>query len=446
MRFPKVLIFGQPFNRNTGGGITLSNLFQGWDKDCIAVIGTGHMLRNLNTEICDCYYQIGSDENKWVFPLNQFQKKFTSGVINIDKNYLKTQTVQQGPNIYQKPNFRQKLVDYLMYPLLKYFGIFHSLSSIQLTRKLCRWLEDYNPDILYVQVQARDEVLFVKKLHSFLKKPMVVHMMDDWPSYISSTGLFKHYWQKKIDREFRILINQADLLMSISDEMAKEYKSRYGKNFITFHNPVDIVFWKQSQRTNYNLEISPIVLYAGRMGVGIESSLKLISEAILKVNKELNISIKFVLQTQEKLSWFDKYNCVKHDSFVEYNDLPKRFSEADFLILPYDFLQKSIRYIKYSMPTKVSEYMVSGTPIIVFAPEETAMVKYAQEFEWAKVITENDIDILSRGIKQLVENKEAREQIAQNAINIAEKNHNAIHVTNQFKSLIYSLVVDEYVD
>ena len=33
MNFPKVLILNQPFNNVSGGGITLSNLFKGWEKD-----------------------------------------------------------------------------------------------------------------------------------------------------------------------------------------------------------------------------------------------------------------------------------------------------------------------------------------------------------------------------------------------------------------------------
>src|SRR5690606_14328194 len=95
---------------------------------------------------------------------------------------------------YQKPNVRQKIVDYILYPSLKYFGIFHTISSIKLTKEFCQWLKEYNPEILYVQVQARDEILFVQKMHSFLKIPMIIHIMDDWPSFISSTGLFKNYW------------------------------------------------------------------------------------------------------------------------------------------------------------------------------------------------------------------------------------------------------------
>ena len=129
-----------------------------------------------------------------------------------------------------------------------------------------------------------------------------------------------------------------------------------------------------------------------------------------------------------------------YNSFVSYNDLPKVFSEADFLLLPYDFSEISIKYIKYSMPTKAPEYMVSGTPIIIFAPEVTAVAKYAMEYNWAKVITDDDVSEISGAIKQLIQNKDLREQIAQNAIAIAEKNHNSVTVTNQFKKAILSIV------
>jgi len=70
----------------------------------------------------------------------------------------------------------------------------------------------------------------------------------------------------------------------------------------------------------------------------------------------------------------------------------------------------------------------------------TAIVKYAKKYKWAKVITENNISVISGAIKQLIENKEMRRQIAQNAIKTAEKNHNSIDVTNQFRKVILSII------
>ena len=97
------------------------------------------------------------------------------------------------------------------------------------------------------------------------------------------------------------------------------------------------------------------------------------------------------------------------------------------------------------MPTKAPEYMITGTPILIFAPAETAVVKYAKKYEWAKVITENKIEDVTAAIKQLIENKDLREQYAKNAIKIAEKNHNSINVTNLFKTEICSLKINRSV-
>ena len=153
------------------------------------------------------------------------------------------------------------------------------------------------------------------------------------------------------------------------------------------------------------------------------------------------MSAKFVLQTQpgEKPGWLADYKCVQHQSFVPYEDLPKVLSSADFMVLPYDFAEEPLKYIRLSMPTKASEYMISGTPIIVFAPEETAIVKYAQKFGWAKVIVENEVEVVAKAVKQLFQNKDERRRIAQNAIQVAEKNHDSRKISRSFQDAICSL-------
>lgn len=435
MSLPKVLILNQPFNNDTGGGITLTNLFGGWDRDKLAVACSGHFLKNnIDTEVCNTYYQLGNKELKWLFPFNYIQGKYSSGLLKFNEKRIQNMTIP-------KSKLRVKIIMNFFYPFLEYIGLFNFIYRTRLSKEFSGWLNDFKPDVIYAQAASRDQVLFCLSVHTFLKKPLVFHQMDDWPSIINK-GIFKRFWQKKIDREFRILLDRANVLMSISDFMAYEYKRRYGKTFITFHNPINIKFWEKHQRTDYELSDNPTILYAGRIGLGIETSLELIAQAIQHVNKELKISIKFLLQTHEKPLWVNNYINVIHKSFASYNDLPKIFSESDFLLLPYDFSLKSIQFIKYSMPTKAPEYMVSGTPIIIFAPEVTAIVKYAKKYSWAKVITENNFIEICVVIKQLIESKRLRKEIAQNAINVAQKNHNAINVTDHFKEIILSLIVD----
>jgi glycosyltransferase involved in cell wall biosynthesis len=224
--------------------------------------------------------------------------------------------------------------------------------------------------------------------------------------------------------------------------MAVEYKRRYGYYFQTFHNPIDLEFWKKSQRKNYELGKSPTILYAGRVGLGIQNSLEMMAKAVTSLNKELNSSIKFVLQVNEKPEWMGKYSCVQHRGFVPYEDLPIKFAEADLLFLPYDFSGSSIKFIKYSMPTKASEYMVSGTPIMVFAPSETAIVNYAAKYNWAKVITEDSMEALKTALRSMILDQEERKKIAQSAIQLAENKHDAVKVRRDFKKALVSVMED----
>ena len=434
MPLPKVLIVGQSFNNDTGGGITLTNLFSGWPKDKLAVACSGYLLLdNIDTEICDTYYQLGYKEKKWKFPFNLFKRKYPSGLAKLEGKRIQNLTI---PN----SKFRVKFLTEYINPFLDYLGFTHFIYRTGLSKEFKAWLDEYNPDVVYAQTSSLDGILFCTLVQSYLNKPYAFHMMDDWPSTIAENGLFHTYWQKVIDKRFRMLLSKTDLLLTISDEMTREYKRRYNKDSCAFHNPIDMEFWKQYQRKDYELGSPITILYAGRTGLGIQDSLITIATGISQVNRKLQLDIRFILQTAEYPEWARDFDCVEHRRFVPYEELPKRFSEADFLILPYDFSAHAIKFIRYSMPTKASEYMMSGTPVIVFAPEVTALAKYAKEHGWATVVTTNNVDVLISVLSNLVSHKEEREQIAHKAISLAELRHDSEIVTKEFRNVICSLV------
>lgn len=436
MSLPKVLIINQPFNKNTGGGITLSNLFCNWGRKNLAVACSGYLLTDkMDPTICNNYYQLGSKERKWIFPLNLFRRKYYSGPVNIDDRANTKQKV-----VVERSKFRVKLIlDYIV-PIFDYIGVSHFQAKTKLSSSFCKWLDAIDPDVYYMQAASREGILFCNEVIKYKKRPVVFHMMDDWPSLIGVKGPMKHYWDRKIDKEFRHLLNKADLLMGISDYMCEEYKNRYGKNFVTFHNPINLNFWKKAQRNNYQLTNIPTLLYAGRIGLGIDKSLENIAEAIESVNKILQSNIKFIIQTENAPNWIKNFKNVHHQKFVAYEDLPRVFAQADILVLPYDFSPESQSYIKYSMPTKAPEYMASGTPIIIFAPEDTALVQYAEKYHWAAVVTENSVPVLIEKLKKLFFDRSLREQIATTAKNIAETRHDSVQVAREFEQLIFTTV------
>lgn len=80
--------------------------------------------------------------------------------------------------------------------------------------------------------------------------------------------------------------------------------------------------------------------------------------------------------------------------------------------------------------------MASGTPIIIYAPQDTALVKYAEKYNWAAVVTENSVAVLTEKLKNLFLDRSLRKQIAKAAKNIAETRHDSNLVAREFEQMI----------
>lgn len=439
MQYPRVLIFGQPFNDFSGGGITLTNLFKGWPKSKIAVTFIGHGLFNVTTDVCDTYYQLGRYEHKWIFPFNLIQRKFESGVRVYNQN------VPKIPVNFFQTGLRYKIVNNLFYPFLKWIGLFHAISKISLSEYFKKWLQEFSPDILYIQASTRETVLFASDLCDYLKKPAVIHVMDDWPSTISSTGIFRNYWKRKIDKEYRKLLDKVSLYLSISEAMSEEYLARYGKTFIPFHNPIETSRWMPFSKKEFAIDHGKVkILYSGRLGDnGIANSLLEVASVLDRIN-DTNLSIELHIQTPTKseqiLDMLNRYKCVVLDPFVDYEQVPQVFSNADILLIANDFNDKAIKYLKLSMPTKASEYMISGTPILVYASEKTALVKFFQKHKCGHCVTVRDARKIEESIRMLINDYDYRKTLSEAAVNLALMRFDANNVRSEFQELISKTV------
>jgi glycosyltransferase involved in cell wall biosynthesis len=299
-----------------------------------------------------------------------------------------------------------------------------------------KWVNEFSPDLIYSQLSSLELIQFVSSLKEYLKKPIVIHLMEDWPSTISNKqiGFFRLFWRNFIDKELRKIFNESDVLLSISEAMSEEYLMRYGKIFLPFHNPINVKDWTASIKKDYSRKDTFIVLYAGRIGTGLQNCLLSFAYAVKnQVNK--GRKIEFHIQSGSDhpvLKELDKIECVKFRNQVPYEQLPNVFSSSDLLLLPNDFDEK----FKYSMPTKASEYMVSGTPILVFSSSETAVTKHTLKYGWAYVVSENSIEKLEKAINELYEDEELRKETGCRAKEFAIKNYESEQIRENFKNSI----------
>jgi glycosyltransferase involved in cell wall biosynthesis len=432
--YPKVLIIGETFRSNGGGGITLINLFKEWPSDKLAIVTD--RINETSPDSNAKFYQLGNLEKKLTFPFNLFKKVDISGEVELNSSNVVT--------IENNLKFKQLIKTFLrkIYNnILQFVGIYYFVNKISLSEKLIKWIEVFSPDIVYVQPFRYEDMEFANLLKDVTKLPMAIHVMDDSVSFLNKPNLFYFYWGKKIENSFRILVQSSIVHLSISQSMSDEYLKRYNKIFLPFRNPIEIDIWLPFTKTNWDIKEKIKIIYTGRLAVPNINSLYIFCKVVDRLNN-LGHQIEFDIYPIDKnLKFSHKIKLLKGISIntaVPYRNIPELLSRYDITFLPIDFTRNGIKYAQFSISTKTSEYMISGVPILLFAPDNVALTYYAKKNNCMFSVSENSIVKLSETIIYMINNQKIREEIAQKAIETAKNDSSVKIVRNDFYNVLKS--------
>src|SRR5664279_5349696 len=108
MDYLRVIILGETFRLNGGGGITMTNLFRDWPASKIGVITDGIIETNPLTEYS--YYQLGDEEIKFPFPFNFAQNHIQSGQYSFNSTSISSESGEPKEGIVS--NIKKKVRPY----------------------------------------------------------------------------------------------------------------------------------------------------------------------------------------------------------------------------------------------------------------------------------------------------------------------------------------------
>ena len=194
MNYPRILIFGETFRLNGGGGITLTNLFRNWPSENIGVVTD--QIAETNPETNYVYYQLGCEEIQFPFPFNFAQTYFQSGPYNF---YSEKKLIDS--NVY-----KQNIVSKIKKNIRPYFDIFLNRTgllslfyTINISDPLKKWILDFNPDIIYIQpfhhrIMRLGNMLYKKVLESYrCTMNMPVRCSLPWQGCFLNSNLYWHH-------------------------------------------------------------------------------------------------------------------------------------------------------------------------------------------------------------------------------------------------------------
>ncbi len=410
--FPKVLVVCPvPLNGQTGGGIAMSGFLKGWPKDRIAQIYTYDSMTP-DYSICWDYHR-----GPAVTTMRFSKKLLFPPIEDLDTAFralrASRSAFQDGPN-----------------PELD---------------AMVEFAQDFDPDVIYCQPLhfPRYYWWLPRYLGAVLDRPIVTHVMDDWPTMIANRDRDegREHWVEKLNACLNDLFQNSAMNLGISDAMDRGFQERYGKSFEVLQNAIEIDEWTQVHK-NYDATNGMFkIMYIGKILPYMQhQSLQDIGKVASRLTVE-GTPIDFTIHGPEHLN--DKYGqevfsqpSVHYGGFLPRESFGQSLADADLLVVPVNFDEESLAYVKYSMPAKVPEYMASGTPILVYAPKETPPAEYATKAGWGAVVTERDLDVLEQQITKLIESPSLRQEYGEKARAIAIAQHSFESTRVRFRQIL----------
>jgi glycosyltransferase involved in cell wall biosynthesis len=248
--------------------------------------------------------------------------------------------------------------------------------------------------------------------------------MDNWRESIFMDNKFTKILNYLLNRTVKRMEKRMRMGLTISKKMADHYKAEYGADYAVLMNCVDF----PESRTNVAYKEKNIIkfVYAGGMPIGRHEQLIEVQNSILSFNSEhTTISATLIIYTSNRdrnsYSMLFDSKITEFRDYVPHENVGKVYEEADVLIYTESFEKSMVEYTKYSMSTKIPEYMSSGKPILCYAPETIAVYEYIKA-EQTGICAKNKTD-LNEAVKVLVTSPEKRKYFGENGIETAKKNH-----------------------
>lgn len=398
------------FSKDGNMGKTLSSYFSAFKPENIAQFYIHCEVPT--TDICQNYYRITDKEAIKSIITRKSGRIFDQK--DIQSNRI-TSRIDQGNDakIYQKSRRRTPFIYFVR-------NLWWSLGCWN-TKKYKEWVDKLDPDVVFL---ASGDYSFIYKIALKTAKqrkiPLVVSCMDDY--YFNNKNRDK-FGGKFVHRLFmnqvRKTISYCSCIFSICEKMAEDYERLFNKKSYVLHTPASFGKPLEGERENR-------ISYLGNLGYKRNEQLLKLGIAIRDCNIEnapRTIDIYSAESREEILKDFTLQNGISFHRAVSADEVKSIMAKSKYLIHTESFDNDSRKAVRYSVSTKISDSLMSGSLIVAYGPKEIASIKYLKDNGASFVITEDDD--LKEKLIELFSNEEKVSETIKRAVELALKNHNS---------------------
>jgi len=407
--FPKVLIVSSyDMNaRDNQGSITIGSYFDSWPQESISQVVCG----------------IFNVEKRGKVNRNTFV--LSVGDIFILNRWLENKRTAKASGDDLLPVIsRQSTVYYrIKENIRRFFTTTSELFPYNFSKELFQFINDFNPEYIYSTIDRAQVILLVDEIRLRTGVKIAPHFMDDFPNTIFKSPL-TFFHRKYILNKLNNLVKSSKICFCISKSMCEEYKKRYFKN--NFYVLMNCVEKYQGDLTKYRIKNDKFVFfYAGGLHLKRDSILLILCNYL---SKTIDRELVFNIYTSER-DWaqckesFSNFSFINYHGYKSVEEINQSMLKSDVLVFLESFDQAVKDYTRYSISTKIPEYLSTGVKILAIGPPDVGSIAYLKNNDASYVID----DLTNDEIFDIELNKIfsgfGDEDIIRNACNLFHKNH-----------------------
>ena len=444
--WPRVLVIGpEPFNNESGFGITISNLFAEWPKDKLACVHFSDIPPD--DTICAHHYGLGRHNVEW-----QLLPRFLTLIFRKAKSGEDADCMGARSSSVVTQSLKKSIgISGLIKRMILRSGA-GNLARVRLNAPLKTWVQWFRPEVIYCAVTDLTQIELVLSVAKLTSACVVSHALDDWIMTASqSRNLFQQAIRQYTHYRLIRLYRRSSVCLAIGEAMSRVYQERYGLPFVSFFNCPNASYWARLKIKEWRAQKPFRFVFTGAVySPGNQTSLIRIAEAVELVTGSNTCTLEIYLAelAQKRLRPFLRglTSTTLHLPCKDIETVAKLNRDADGLVLTMDFDERLMKSIYLAMPTRLTPFLLSGTPIFAFTPSDTAIGRFLLERKVAYVVdTFLESRILAQRMAEFIENENRRRDIGREAMRVAATEFAGEVVRPRFLEAIRSAVRQDVV-
>lgn len=275
---------------------------------------------------------------------------------------------------------------------------------------LDKWLNDVNPSAILVVAGDNAFTLdFTRKVAKKRSIPIILYSTEDYPfknyNYITKkVSLFYFFWHLKLKKAYQRMEKYIKAGIFNTEALTKLYKSKYSYPCYSVYQSSDI-----DEEGNYKTREPITISYLGNLGLNRHKALIQIGEALNEIDSDIKLDIygkadEFVIDELKKCP------SIRFKGFVGYEEVVNIIHHST-LLLHAEYRDKFYtRDLKYAFSTKIADSICSGTPFLIYAPNELVETQFLRENDCAFVVSEKS-DLKNTLVSAIFDEAERKRKI-----------------------------------